>query len=332
MTDKPTRDDVAKKGNVSPATVSRVLGGRTDIPVSPETRARVLSAAQALGYRPNSAAVALGKKRTGVVALWMDLGYSRYHAHFLDHARSVLTTAEVSLTAWDMGGHEEDAVERALRVWVDGIITLDSPYAVQAMERRRNPLGSNVPFVSIGDFCPPALSYVAVDVRVGAAAAVRHLIDTGRRRIVLLAPSKNGKRFEAFQEELRLAELPTQTILTKSSQLADVDEAITGHSPDAVLCVNDDIAVSAATSLTKRGMALGRDVALIGFDDVRETAEGACPISTVAQPVSQMCALALESLQEQMRNPMEPPRQIVLSPELIIRESSLPGSSPDRQP
>ena len=70
---RPTREDVAKVANISGATVSRVLSGRNDLSIAPETRARVLEAAEKLGYRPNAAARTLMTGRSGLVGFWMDL-------------------------------------------------------------------------------------------------------------------------------------------------------------------------------------------------------------------------------------------------------------------
>lgn len=299
--------------------------------VSAETRAKVLEAAESLGYRPNSAAITLGKKKAGVIALWMTLRYSRLRGQLLDTARSLLTTADTSLTVWDIEDSEANSVERAFRTWVDGIIAFDSPQAVTAIERRFNRSGPNVPFVALGEGGSPVLSYVTVDVRAGMCLAIRHLKQTGRRRIAFMTlPGESRTRLNAFREAMP----DGQTLFVRSRRSADIDEAISEIAtlPDAMICLDDDLALSVASSLMRRGIALGGDVALVGFDGVRETGEGACPITTVAQPISEMCELALEFLREQIRRPMEPPRQIVLTPQLIVRESSLPGCRPDHQP
>lgn len=81
---------MARVVNVSGATVSRVLSGRKDIPISEETRRKVLDAAKKLGYMPNPAARALNNVPTGLIGLWMSLHYSRYRSQVLDEMRSVL--------------------------------------------------------------------------------------------------------------------------------------------------------------------------------------------------------------------------------------------------
>ena len=93
---------------------------------------------------------------------------------------------------------------------------------------------------------------------------------------------------------------------------------------DALLCMNDSLAISAATALFKQGVRPGHDVGIVGFDGIRETAHALCPITTVRQPIEAMCALAVEYLQAQYADPSAPLGQTLLQPELVIRESTRP--------
>jgi len=131
---RPTRDDVARVANISGATVSRVLSGRTDVSISPEARARVMEAAQKLGYRPNPAARALMKGRTGLIGFWMSLYYSRYRAQVLDYMRTVLGHTELGMAVMDVDEEYQwdHSFDRALRVPVDGIIAFDASASIEA--------------------------------------------------------------------------------------------------------------------------------------------------------------------------------------------------------
>src|SRR5579871_6077981 len=94
---RPTRDDVARRANVSGATVSRVLSGRGDLSIAAETRRRVMAAAQQIGYQPNATARALVTGRTGLVGFWMCLGYSRYRSHVVNRMHQVMTSDRKSV-------------------------------------------------------------------------------------------------------------------------------------------------------------------------------------------------------------------------------------------
>jgi LacI family transcriptional regulator len=331
---KPTRDDVAKQANISGATVSRVLSGRTDLPISPETRARVLEAAEKLGYRPNPVARALMTGRSGLVGFWMSLEYSRYRGQVLDRMRSLLGDTELALAVTDVDKEYawDHSFDRALRVPVDGIIAFDNSDSVEAFAQAHDRLAPQTPFVSMGAYWSEAQSYVGVDLRAGAEAAMDHLLETGRRRIAYLVPSDStlvaaGPRFEAYRERMLAAGQEPITIKTPSIRIGTVKETLEAYlagdpSLDAILCMNDDLAIASGFALPNLGVRVGEDVALIGFDGIEETEHVPCPISTVRQPIDAMCTLAFQFLQERIENPDAPLQQRILHPELIVRESS----------
>lgn len=331
---RPTRDDVAKQANISGATVSRVLSGRTDLAISEETRKKVLEAAEKLGYRPNAAARALMTGRTGLVGFWMCLQYSRYRSQVLDRMRIVLADTDLAMAVTDVDEQYTMAhsFDRALRVPIDGIIAFDNSASVEAFAREHDRLAPNVPFVSMGAYWSEAQSFVGIDLRSGADLAMDHLIETGRKRIVYMAPANSdlldqGPRFDAYREKMSECGFEGRTIGTPGVNFVDVREALREDFrgqplPEAILCMNDDLAISAAFALEGLGVKVGQDIALVGFDGIEETEHCPCPITTVRQPIEEMCALTWQFLHAQMEDPTGPLRQRILTPELIIRESS----------
>jgi len=327
---RPTRNDVAKYANTSGATVSRVLSGRDDIPIAPETRAKVLEAVAKLGYQPNSAARALNKGRSDLIGFWMSLHYSRYRAQVLDAMRTRLSKTEMALAVTDVDEEYQwdRNFSRALRLSVDGIIAFDNSISLEAFAARRDRLAPQTPFVSMGAFWSESLSYVGIDLRKGATLAMRHLMETGRRRIAYMAPfdsglTDSGPRYEAYSEAMQEAGFELETILTNGDDVQGALKLRSGALPDAILCMNDDLAISASSALILAGVRPGQEVALVGFDGIKETRHGLCPITTVCQPFEEMCELAIEFLQAQMEDPSAPLMQRVLTPQLIVRESSL---------
>lgn len=333
---RPTRDDVAKQANISGATVSRVLSGRTDVQIAPETRARVLEAAELLGYRPNPSARALMNGRSGLVGFWMNLEYSRYRGQVLDRICRLLAGSDLALAVADVDDEYEldHSFDRALRVPVDGIIAFDNSASVEAFGRAHDQIAPTIPFVSMGAYWSSAQSFVGVDLRPGAEAAMDHLLEGGRQRIAYMVPFNSdlvdsGPRFEGYRDRLVGAGLPAETILTQNVGIRAVKDALgqrleQGPMPDAILCMNDDLAIAASFALSGLGLRPGHDVALVGFDGIEETAYGPCPITTVRQPIDEMCRLTFGSLQAQMEDPSGAPQQYLLKPELIVRESTRP--------
>ena len=260
-TGRPTRDDVAKSANISGATVSRVLSGRADLSISPETRERVLAAAKQLGYVPNSSARALTSGKTGIVGLWMSLEYSRYRGKVLDCMRTLLRGTETAIAVSDVDEEYNwlHSFDRALRVPVDGIIAFDNSASVDAFTKEAERLAPNKPFVSMGAYWSELMSYVGIDLHRGAVLAMEHLLSTGRTRIAYMAPwtsdlIDSGPRFDAYRETMTAAGLSTRTVgvetVTYQHIKVAIDELVAkGDVPEALLCMNDETAIAAATIL-----------------------------------------------------------------------------------
>lgn len=331
---KPTRDDVAKYAQISGATVSRVLSGRTDISISDEARARVLEAARTLGYHPNAAARALTSGRTGLIGFSMSFDYSRYRGQVLDQMRTVVGQTELTLAVTDVDKEFRlnRSFERALKVPVDGIIAFDNSASVDVFAREHDRLAPNVPFVSMGAYWSDAQSFVGIDLREGADAAMNHLLSQGRRKIAYMAPWTSdlidqGPRFDAYREGMTAAGLEPRTVGVESASFAKVKEELVrlrnaNDLPEAILCMNDDLAIACAYILSGLGIAVGPDVALVGFDGIEEGEHCPVPITTVRQPIEEMCEMTFRFLQNLMDDPAADLQQHILKPKLVIREST----------
>jgi len=330
---RPTREDVAKLAKTSGTTVSRVLSGR-EFQISPEVRSRVLKAARELGYSPNAAATALRSGRSGMIGFWMCLGYSRYRSQVADQMQRILSDEGLAMAVTD-ADHEyifEHSISRAMRLPVDGIIAFDAFAAAGAFTELHNGLPPNIPFVSMGAYWSPAYSYVGIDLKAGAEMATDHFISLGRRRLAYLAPWNSGlltdgPRYEGFRDRAMEAGLEPKTIAVESSTVDSLEESFrelqsSGNLPDAIFFVNDDLAMDAVPALERMGLCAGRDVALVGFNGTEGTERGGVPISTVRQPIEEMCHLAFQFLQAQWDDPKSPVQQKLLKPELIVRASS----------
>lgn len=342
-TKRPTRDDVAKAANTSGSTVSRVLSGRGDVSILPETRQKVLAAAEALGYHPNMAARALMNGRTGIIGFWMSLEYSCYRGQVLEQMRTALQMTEFAAAVTDIDEEYNLAhsFDRALRLPVDGIIAFDTSASVDAFARDSERLAPRLPFVSMGAYWSESRSYVGVDLRKGADKAMAHLLETGRRRISYLAPHtsdlvNSGPRYDGYSAAMENAGLESKTIAVPTFHYLPIRDALTQlyaykELPEAILCMNDEAAVTASLVLQSLGVKIGEDVALVGFNGIVEAEQLPVPVTTVSQPIEEMCTLAVEFLKAQMQDPTMPPKQKILEPKLIIRESSRrsdePGSS-----
>jgi len=293
-----------------------------------------MEAVEKLGYRPNPNARALMTGRSGLVGFWMCLQYSRYRSQVLDRMRGLLGQTELAMAVTDIDEeyHWDHSFNRSLRVPVEGIIAFDASDSIQALGQVYDRLAPNTPFVSMGIYWSNAKSYVGVDLRAGADEAMDHLLSTGRRRIAYVVPFNSslveeGVRVEAYREKMAAAGFAIDTILTHGVTSAEVGVDLAARlaespAPDALLCMNDDLALASSVALTKLGVHVGSDIAIVGFDGIQETEDCPCPITTVKQPIDEMCALALRFLKSQMEDPLRPLQQQILKPSLIIRDSS----------
>ncbi len=335
----PTRNDVAKAAQVSGATVSRVLSDRPDVYINEETRRRVMDAAAQLGYMLNSSASALRSGRTQLVGLWMCLGYSRYRGQVLDRIRRILGSTDMALSVNDV---EEDlfwrrSLNRALRVPVDGIIAFDTPTAGAAFAHSQKARSAGTPFVSMGAFWSEETSFVGVDLGAGTEEAMSHLFATGRRRIALLTYSPNGDQLkEEPRRDVYRAQmeghgfeptyLSTSDISIESAQQSCREYLKSSPAPEAIFCMNDDLAIGACRAISDLGLRVGQDIAIVGCDGIEEGGYLSCPITTIRQPIDEMCGLAWQFLHELIEDPTAPLKQRVLKPTLVVRESSRTGS------
>jgi DNA-binding LacI/PurR family transcriptional regulator len=161
--------------------------------------------------------------------------------------------------------------------------------------------------------------------------ATEHLIQTGRRDIAYVKPVgpefvTAGLRYDGYAKKMAEARLPLRTIEicddpeTRRASLRGVFES--EKMPEALLCYYDDIALDAVEVLQGMGYTPGKDVAVVGFNGQEGTERGKYPITTVRQPIEQMCGMAFDSLQAQIADRTTPRLEVVLKPSLVVRESS----------
>lgn len=322
-----TIKQIAEKAGVSPSTVSRVLSGRGAHLISPATRERVMEVAQKLEYQPNLAARSLVTGRTHTVALWLNEIYTSFHARVVQLVEDAL---------WQ-GGYETfiRSVRRSctaptLRLGhVDGVLAyecvsyLDNVW--RALQRRSTPV------VSVGAYFRTYTDYVGVDLYNGSLQAVRHLLQSGCQRIAYLVNAESSytgdARRDAYDAVMREAGLPVEYIIAPDQSRAASSQTVreyvqTYGLPDGIFCHNDEMAIGAHHGLRQLGVRVPDDVALVGCDGIEDTEYLEVPLTTIRQPLEQMCRLACELLFARIAEPDREKHGIVLQPDLVIRESS----------
>lgn len=326
---------VAAHAGVSVGTVSNVLN-RPDA-VGAATRARVESAMAELGFVRNSAAGALriGRSRAlGLVVL--DIG----NPFFTEVARGA--EDEVAASGYGLllcSSHEEpDRQEAHLRFFeemrVGGVLLSpvagDSHRAKQLRER-------GTPVVAVDATGARGTCSVSADDRRGGALATAHLLETGRRRITWVTGPEGirqaADRAKGVDDAVRESGLdPAAVVRTvtlpalqgAAGYAATAD--ILATCPDAVFCANDVVALGVLRGLLEAGVDVPGDVALVGYDDIEFVATAAVPLTSMRQPARELGRAAAALLLEELITPeTHRHRQVVFTPELVVRRSSDDG-------
>lgn len=338
-----TMSQVAEFAGVSQSTVSFVLNGRErkNGSISKETRLKVTEAAKQLGYRPNWSARSLATGRTNLIGLCMwNLAFSRYSS-IIGQAESQIrdTPYHLIVSRWKSNAKEIDAqTMQGVFTWpLDGVLALEAaPVLLEHWEKFSS---WPTPMVSMGgtDYQVNNLDYVGIDLTVGLNKAVEHLLEKGCQRIAyatnLGSPQHTtDSRYDLFKQ-MNLHGKSAEYILISRQEREfareEFKQYVAQHGcPDGLICVNDEMALGIYRALYELGIKVGRNVALIGCDGIQETSYLEVPLTTVVQPVEEMCRLAWEILQKRIENPGMEFQRIVLLPELAIRESTVFFNSP----
>jgi DNA-binding LacI/PurR family transcriptional regulator len=325
---------VAERAQVSHATVSRVLNN-VDVRIAPETRLRVERIATELGYRPNRAARALVTGRTETIALWAVDLRTAYYGDFIHFIHDEVMGNSYDLIVSDArpGGTGTLDTSKILSWPVDGILAVDLPRG--DIPGMNNSLIGGLPFVNVGGYVREDADYVLVDFRAQATEAVRHLAAVGCRRIAYLVPDwfdwfhqNDDSRLGGYDAGMAELGRGPEYIRVGTGQRESVKpilpEYLQRHGcPDGIFCYNDDLAIGASAALRDLGLRIPEDVALIGCDGIRETEYLSPALSTIRQPMREICAAAWSLLTQRIQDPERPLQKVVLTPKLEIRGSSL---------
>ncbi|MBC2868402.1 LacI family DNA-binding transcriptional regulator [Streptomyces mexicanus] len=341
MTQSVGIKDVARAAGVSVGTVSNVIN-RPET-VATETRARVLSAIDRLGYVRSESARQLRAGRSRIMGLLvLDMG----NPFFVDVARGAERAArEAGLgvmvcNSAQSPGEEAEYLALFAEQRVRGVLLTPTDATGRNLAAFRR---HNIPFVLVDRVAEGATECsVSVDDVAGGALAVRHLVDAGHRLIAYVSgpPGLNQVRdrrtgaLNALREAGlgpdALRELPTERLDVAAGRDAGARLLGLAERPTAVFCANDLLALGVLQAMYAAGVNVPDDLAIVGYDDIEFAAAAAVPLTSVRQPAVTMGAMAAELLLEETETrqgttaPHEH-RRVVLQPELVVRSSTLPG-------
>ena len=332
MANQPvTLADIAREAGTSRSTASRALNGRGY--VSASARQRLLTVADRLGYVPNASARTLKQKTSRVVGVVVtDLG-NQFYARLAAGIEQTLREADYQmvLVADNSDGEQElRGIRTFLAMRAAGVIITPANPAPGALLEQH---GIHVVEVD-RRLAPVACDAVVIDNERGARDATMHLLERGHRRIGLLAAdtewTTDAGRVAGYRlahaewgvpvDEKLIARIGFHAPNAEQTIAALLDDA----RPTAIFAANNPLAQAAWNVLRARGLALPRDMSLVGFDDVPWMAMVEPGITVIAQPAVEMGRRAARLLLERVSNGDFAPRVEVLQPLLVVRGSTGP--------
>lgn len=339
---KASIKDIARAAGVSHSTVSRAL---SDSPlVNPATKARLRSLAQEMGYSPDAAARSLVMGRTRTIGVVVTTIADPFAAEVVEgiertaypHGYSLILAA-----SGDVPEREIAAVEMLRSKRVDAVIVTSS--RVGALHQARL-AAAGVPVILLNSHSPggmlnaaPSLAYsVRVDDVHGGRLAAEHLLGLGHRRVAhITGPvghSPSIDRLAGYRAALAAAGLPYDPALVigGTGRLDGGGEALRAllalqEPPTAVFCYNDMTAIGVLAAVRQAGIAVPRDLAVVGFDDVPYAAYVVPALTTVAQPLFELGERAMQMALALIVCDGGAPckvTDVVLQGRLIVREST----------
>lgn len=303
-----TMGDIAQRVGVSRTTVSFVLNDRADAGIPEETRRRVIDAAAELGYRPNAGARALAARRSDWYGIVTEIVTAPFAVDVIKGAQDrALEQGKFLLIASSesQASTEAAGIEKLLEQRVEGLIYAATWHrAVHVPEIVRE-----VPAVLVNCFdADGSLPAIVPDEVGGGRHATQRLLDAGHTRVGLITldpaiPASVGRR-KGYEEALVAAGVSVDpSFVVAGDATADGGYAAAcelldrADRPTAIFCGNDRMAMGAYDAIKERGLAIPRDVAVVGFDNQELIAAYLRPrLTTVALPFQEMGARGVEML------------------------------------
>lgn len=322
---------VAARAGVSVGTVSNVLNNRST--VSPSIVRRVEQAIDELAFVPNESARQLQSGQNKTIALVVLSSFNPFFNALAEYAEDAAEARGLSLVLASSAQREERE-SRYLSLFerqrVRGILLAPlgpMPEAAVQMQRRGTPV---VRLGRTGEgFCS-----VSIDSEDSGYRAVKHLLDTGRKRIaavggplVQIEDRIRGARRAAADlgaEAFEFIETTDLTIEDGATVGAQLGARPPAERPDGIFCANDLMAIGLVNQITRsEHLRIPDDIAVIGHDDIMFAESAAIPLTTMKQPLREMADIAvglLDAESQQVAPHLH--RQVVVPADLVVRDSA----------
>ncbi|MEZ4518772.1 MAG: LacI family DNA-binding transcriptional regulator [Chloroflexota bacterium] len=345
---RPTQADVARLAGVSRVTVSHVVNNRTGgrVPISEETRQRVMDAVAKLDYVPDARAQALRSGNTKTIGLVIPDIHNPHFWEVVDGVEQEASAAGYHILLSSIPPENrlaEDIFKNLSNRRIDGLIMVPSfiYHSEEAQKTLANLLERRVPIVGVMaglDGVDFNIDLVISDYREATLEVMQHLISLGHRRIGFIygiaVPELGNDRLVAYRESLEAADLPIDPnlIVECGPTLEDSYHAARKllelpSRPTALLAINDLLAVSVLRAIRDLGLNAPEDISVFGYDDIPIANYLVPRLSTASKDGRKMGRESMGLLLARLKEPDRPRQRVRLPARLILREST--GPAPD---
>ena len=328
-----TSSDVAEKAGVSRSAVSRAFTPTASI--APETRERVMKAAQALGYQVNMIAREMNMQRSSMVGV-VTAGFENpFRARLLSHI--ITSLSRHSLTPLVLNAEDPRQIKHSLEVLLSYriagmVMTSASPPVALA----RQYLQSRIPVAMINRAANlPGADVVLSDNATGASSAVRMLTAAGAKQLMFVGPTKTSysakERGAAFGRAIKRAKTADAVYLGTHTSASDNYESgvaaahaifAAGPRPSGVFCSSDLLAIGLIdTARHHYGLQVPGDVFVVGFDDIPASGYENYQLTTIRQDTQALADTAIELLVDRIGTFSGDSRTRIVPVETIVRTS-----------
>jgi LacI family transcriptional regulator len=327
-------DEVAKRAGVSSATVSRVLN-KSQV-VRKATRLRVMKAVSELNYHPNLHARSLAKGASHTIGM---IASNLQNPFFFDVFRALETDAhahgyEVVVANTD---YDPEHLVRTVRLMIGRrvaglavIVSEMNPDLISELSESK----LRVVFYDVGT-AGRTMSNIRVNYRRGIERVVEYLHNVNHRRLAFVghhaALGPISEREKAFVETVSKYSSGTEwrTVANQDTleggQQAARELLASGFHPTAIICVNDVMAVGVLREVREQGLRVPEDISVTGFDNIKLSEFSYPSLTTVHIPRDRIGHLAFSMLVPEAARGNVPGREIVIEPELVLRDSTGPA-------
>ena len=330
--------DISESLKVSKTLVSLVLNNKGEqYGISPITQQKVKDKAKELNYSPNQMAQGLRLGKSKSIGLIVPDISNPFYSRIARYIGDLVDKNGYNLTIYNTDediDKEKRLIQNLLERNVDGLILASTS---MNNEELRELSKNNIPYVLIDRHVEGfETNYVGVNNYQGAVEAVEHLINKGLKRIAFVSV---GPDFVSSLEDRKRAYIDT----LKNSHVAydkDIDiivsytniveelnnklEAVFSSSdkPEALFIANNKLAIESLIILKKLGVSIPKDLSIVSFDDVPMFDILPFPVSTVAQPIQEICTEAIKIIFNEIKdstNQNNKKKQLILPAKLIVR-------------